>query len=345
MIDQLISWSEKEFSHLPWRKNRTIYRTLVSEIMLQQTTVSTVINHFEKFLAVYPDLDTLANSTEDDLTINWKGLGYYRRARNLHKACKYFQEHFKSNIPLDYDELIKAPGIGEYTANALLAIGANKRALCVDANLERVLSRINYILVEKGPKLIKKINQDFKKNLIASDIENYGSRLYNEALMDLGRVYCQSRKATCLICPMNDTCKTFTKVDPVSIPIQKEKIKKRFYELKLLRLVVLKDENILSFKKDSTKWLAGQNEIPTFILSSEDQKLNQYPEFKGHIDYELLPTIKTGITQYRITNYVLICSEIEFIKITKDKLSNYKFISLSDTRNNLSTSSIKCLNI
>lgn len=345
MMDKLISWSEKEFSHLPWRKNRTLYRTLVSEIMLQQTTVSTVINHYERFLSIYPDIDTLANSTEEDLTINWKGLGYYRRARNLHKACKYFQDHFESKIPLEYNELIKAPGIGEYTANALLAIGANKRALCVDANLERVISRMNYILVEKGPKLIKKINQDFKDNLIAKNIEKYGPRAFNEALMDLGRVYCQSRKAACLICPMNDVCETFKKTDPVTIPVQKEKMKKKFYDLKLLRLVVLKDKNILSYKKDSSKWLAGQNEIPTFIISSEDEKLDQYPNLKGKIDYELLPAIKTSITQYRITNYVLICSVDEFKEITKESLSKYRFISLNDKKSNLSTASTKCLSI
>lgn len=345
MMKELIQWSEREFSHLPWRQNRTLYRTLVSEIMLQQTTVSTVLNHYEKFLTVYPDLDSLANSTEEDLTINWKGLGYYRRARNLHKACKFFQENFKSQIPLNYEDLIKAPGIGEYTANALLAIGANKEALCVDANLERVLSRLNYILIKKGPKLIKKINEDFKKSLIASDLKEYGGRAYNEALMDLGRVYCQSRRADCLICPMSSSCESFKKGDALSIPVQEIKEKKKFYELKLIRFVVVKDNSILVYRKNKKEWLAGQNEIPTFIISSEDKKLEQYPTLQSDIDFELLPIVKTSITQYRITNHVLICSKEEFEEILGKRVNSYNFISLDDPKLNLTTASVKSINI
>ncbi len=344
-MKELIEWSKKEFSHLSWRKNRTLYRTLVSEIMLQQTTVSTVLNHFEKFLTIYPDIDSLANSTEEDLTINWKGLGYYRRARNLHKSCKFFQENFNSTIPLKYEELIKAPGIGEYTANAIMAIGGNKKALCVDANLERVLSRLNYILVKKGPKLIKKINEDFKQNLIATDLDKYGARAYNEALMDLGRVYCQSRKADCLICPMSNECTSYKKGESLSIPVQDKKEKKKFYELTLLRFVVVENDSILVYRKSKDEWLSGQNEIPTYTIYSEDEKLKQYPFLKKIIESELLPAIKTSITQYKITNHVLICSKEEFKKIVGTEIKKYNFINLNNPKLNLTIASLKALKI
>ena len=341
-IKNLISWSKKEFSHLPWRKNRSLYRTLVSEIMLQQTTVSTVLNHFERFINIFPDIDSLANSSEEKLTIEWKGLGYYRRARNLHKACRYFQENFQSKIPLDFSELIKAPGV--YTANAILAIGANENTLCVDANLERVLSRLNLIEMQKGPKLIKKINSDFKKRLIANEINFFGGRDYNEALMDLGRVYCQARKADCLICPMNSACLAFKSTDPLLIPGASDKKPKKYFDLKLLRLIVLKEDKILSYKKSDDQWLSGQFELPSFVIESEDENLNQYPKLTRSLDYDLLPMVKTSITKYRISNFVLICSEDEFKEITNCKLDQYQYIK-NDTNANLTTASTKSLAI
>lgn len=342
MIYDLIKWSKKEFSHLPWRKNRTLYTTLVSEIMLQQTTVSTVINHYERFLQIYPTLDELANSTEEDLTIQWKGLGYYRRARNLHKACKYFQEMYNSTIPLNYEQLIKAPGIGDYTANAILGIGADKSVICIDANLERVLSRLYNIKMPKGPKLIKTLLEKFNKKEIATDVFKVGGNDYNEALMDLGRVYCQANRVDCMICPMNDSCLSFKKSDPLEIPIRIKKEKKKFYDLKLLRLIVYKDEKILTYKKSSSEWLAGQREIPSFIIESEDKSLKQYPFLKKNIEYELLPVIKTGITKYRIQNFVIICNEDEFFEITGKKVHNYELIEPTQ-KSNLSTTSLKCL--
>src|SRR5690606_12735230 len=102
------------------RKERTLYTTLVSEIMLQQTTVGTVLNHFERFLEEYPTIFDLASASENDLTISWKGLGYYRRARNLKRACEFIVNEYDGKIPLDYHKLITIPGIGDYTASALL---------------------------------------------------------------------------------------------------------------------------------------------------------------------------------------------------------------------------------
>src|SRR5690554_2933939 len=107
MFEKLVSWSNEEFSWLPWRKSRTLYRTLVSEIMLQQTTVSTVLNHFERFMEEFPDPFAVARASDEELTISWKGLGYYRRARNLKKACEYFCATNKGEIPLDYKALIQ----------------------------------------------------------------------------------------------------------------------------------------------------------------------------------------------------------------------------------------------
>ncbi|MBC7538816.1 MAG: A/G-specific adenine glycosylase, partial [Bacteriovorax sp.] len=161
-FSNLIEWSHSQYSHLPWRSQRTLYRTLVSEIMLQQTTVGTVLNHFEKFLSEYPTIFDLAKSSEEQICISWKGLGYYRRARNLRNLAIQIVDQFNGEIPTDLDSLLNLKGIGPYTANAIIAIGADLRGLAVDANLERVLSRFYGISLVKGPKLQQKLFSDFK---------------------------------------------------------------------------------------------------------------------------------------------------------------------------------------
>ncbi len=160
---KLISWSREKHADLPWRKKRSLYFTLVSEIMLQQTTVSTVKNHFANFIEKFPDLETLALSSEEEMLRAWKGLGYYRRAKNLRKAALDVLEFFEGQIPLTLEELKSIKGIGDYMANALLAIGEDQPALALDANLERVLSRLYGIKTPKGPLLHKKLQELFLK--------------------------------------------------------------------------------------------------------------------------------------------------------------------------------------
>ena len=134
---ELIHWSLSQYSYLPWRENRTMYRTLVSEIMLQQTTVGTVLNHFEKFIKQYPNIKSLAKSTEEEICVAWKGLGYYRRARNLRLLAIQIENNFKGIIPTKTETLMSLKGIGPYTCNALLAMGADQEALAVDCQFRK----------------------------------------------------------------------------------------------------------------------------------------------------------------------------------------------------------------
>lgn len=342
-MQSLIKWSEGEFNWLPWRKNRTLYRTLVSEIMLQQTTVSTVLKHFERFIEEYPDTHSLANSTEEQLTISWKGLGYYRRARNLKKACTYFVENHNGEIPLNYDELIKAPGVGEYTANAILAIGSDIPALALDANLERVISRVYGIDTVKGPKLLKRIQELFTNKDICQEIYKVGARNYNEALMDLGRNYCKANKASCDLCPISNNCFAFKNNKALDLPVKGEDKKTQSFNLTLLRVIAQKENKILAYKKSSKEWLSGQYEVPTFILESEDAKLSQYPkiDFKEH-DY--LPEYKTLITKYKITNKVIYVNERDLKRLNVN-LNEYEWKDIQEKGSNLSTATIKALKL
>lgn len=341
MNKKLIEWSDNNYSHLPWRENRSLYNTLVSEIMLQQTTVGTVLNHFGRFVLKYPNADSLARISEEQMLLEWKGLGYYRRARNLLGAARQIVDQFNGEIPLDYDSLISIKGIGAYTANAILGIGADEAALAVDANLERVLARIYGLKTPKGPKLQSEIQRLFMENKICTDIKIFGGRNYNEALMDLGRSICKARSAACEICPMVGKCVAQKNGKPLEFPTVLEKNKAQVQggiPLKLLRVIVENNNNILAFKKNEKEWLTNQLEIPTYILHSEDETLKQYPTIDIP-ELSLLPSFKSGITKYKIENFVLHISETEFRKYFKPD-SRYVWI---EDRSHLSTGSMKAI--
>jgi A/G-specific adenine glycosylase len=350
MVKKLVEWSEKEYSHLPWRKKRSLYGTLVSEIMLQQTTVGTVLSHFDRFLEQFPSAEELAKTTEEEICIAWKGLGYYRRARNLRKAAIHIVEKYKGKIPQSYEELVSIDGVGAYTANALLGIGGDKKVLAIDANLERVISRLYGIEVEKGPKLQKEIQRLFEEgSILSKELKEFGGRAINEALMDMGRVYCQAKRADCDICPLKRKCLALKTGDPLSFPKVCEKklaAKQKPLNLKLLRVVVRKKNEVLVYKKSSKQWLSGQWEVPTFILESDDKKLDQYPNLPSKLKLNLKKAIplKTTITKYKIENSILEMNYTEFKK-QFGALKGFEFRSMDKKEENLSTATLKSLKI
>ena len=272
--------------------------------MLQQTTVPTVLNHFERFLQHYPNMTALAQATEEEICVAWKGLGYYRRARNLLKAAKVIVR--MGRMPKEYDKLVQIPGIGDYTASALIAIGRDERALCIDSNIERVTCRLFGIRMERGPKLAREIKLKLNAREIYPDFDRYSYREFNEALMDLGRTICQANRADCTICPMSSQCMSINK--PLTFPISK-KVEK-FFELELIRYVVRKGRRILIYRKEEKDWLSGQYELPTFILRSQDPSLKQYPIWKkGRVRSVI--KLNSRITKYKIINHVVVISESE----------------------------------
>lgn len=341
MFSQLIHWSQTEFSHLPWRRKRSLYRTLVSEIMLQQTTVGTVLNHFERFLVTFPDLKSLADATEDELLVAWKGLGYYRRARSLKKIAETLASEHKGQFPKDIETLQTITGIGPYTANALVGIGMDQPGLAVDANLERVLARIFGYDLPKGPALQKFIANEFAQGRLIPE-RDVSFRGLNEALMDLGRTVCQANKAACEICLMKKHCVAFKSGSPLDYPSAvKTTSKKEDHELSLLRLIVEKKGSVLVYLKEDKEWLAGQWELPTFVLSSTDPKLKQYPQATHKVDKKKLVSFKTGITKYTIVNYIDYELEAKAKKLLGDRRKEWR--RLDDPHANFSTATMKAL--
>ncbi len=353
-VNELILWSS-QFSSLPWRQKRSLYHTLVSEIMLQQTTVPTVLPRFLPFIKLFPSIKTLALASEEQVLIAWKGLGYYRRARNLQRAAHAIANNHGGEIPVDIEQLKRISGIGEYTAHAIAAIGADAPYLCVDSNLERVLSRYYALNEIKGNPLKKEIHQKIEKKELKKALEQRGGQLINEALMDLGREICKARKPLCDQCPLSKNCQAFKQQSIELFPklseTQQKKKSEKALKITLLRLVIEQNDSLWSEERKKDTWLEGHLELPTFILFSNDPKLVQYPhcpnEFIHTIPLEL-PEFKSVITKYKINNKIYQITPYQWKKWLKvlSEYPEYKVnyhITEASHWTKFSTASIKAL--
>jgi len=322
MFKILLDWSRQKFCHLPWRQEHDAYYVLVSEIMLQQTTVGTVINHYDKFIAKFPTIFSLAKATDHEMHLAWKGLGYYRRAKNLQNAAKEIVAKYKGVIPKSRDQLLSIKGIGPYTCEAIMAFAYDEKALALDANIERVVARYFGIDGVKGPKFQKIIYEKFwKKEIFAG---KHPWRNLNSALMDLGRTICQARKADCLLCPLKGECVSLKENKVLERP-QAVLKKEQFFELHLVRLI--SNDGVYGYQKKKGEWLEGQFELPTFVISTDDKVFKQYPPKIFKVDKSKV--IKTSITKYKIFNYPLEMSIAELKKMGFKKLNKSEIENLS----------------
>jgi A/G-specific adenine glycosylase len=194
----LLEWFDQHKRDLPWRRDRDPYRVWLSEIMLQQTRVAAVIDHYERFLRRFPSIEKLASAREASVLAAWRGLGYYRRARMLHAAAKKVVKENGGKLPATAEDLRALPGIGRYTASAVASIAFDEPVAVVDGNVERVLQRV------RG------------KNLAGEDLWRAAGDLlsqrrpgdFNQAMMELGATVCFPRQPQCLLCPVSDLCAT-----------------------------------------------------------------------------------------------------------------------------------------
>lgn len=216
----LVRWQREHGRHgLPWQRDITPYRVWISEIMLQQTQVTTVIDYFERFMERFPDLATLATAPQDDVLHLWSGLGYYSRARNLHKAAQMAQAQYGGELPADIDELQKLPGIGRSTAGAILSLACGQSQPILDGNVKRVLSRYLALPGWPGSTANMKKLWSAAQHYMPSD----GANVYTQALMDLGATLCTRTSPTCLVCPLHDACQARITGQTAAIPAAKPK--------------------------------------------------------------------------------------------------------------------------
>lgn len=254
----LLSWYDKKHRILPWREEPTGYHVWVSEIMLQQTRVEAVKPYYERFLKILPDIPSLAGASEDVLLKLWEGLGYYNRVRNLQKAAKVIMEEYGGRMPEEYEELLKLPGIGSYTAGAVASIAFGKRVPAVDGNVLRVVSRLRMDSRDILNAQVKRnVEQDLRE---AMSKERPGD--FNQAMMELGAMVCiPNGSAKCAECPLAELCLAAKEERVEEFPVKAGK-KPRNVEKKTV--LIIRDENRAAIRKRPERGLlAGLYEFPS----------------------------------------------------------------------------------
>lgn len=231
LSSNLLTWYDSHARILPWREEPTPYRVWISEIMLQQTRVETVIPYFEQFMKTLPDVQSLAEAPEPVVLKLWEGLGYYSRARNLQKAAQKIAADFGGHIPSEYDALLSLPGIGAYTAGAVASIAFGKRLPAIDGNVLRVMSRIlgsqTNITSPTGKEEIRRALEKLQPHDRPGD--------FNQALMELGAVVCLPGKALkCADCPVRPHCMGFSFDIAHALPVKPSKKERRIEEKTVL---------------------------------------------------------------------------------------------------------------
>ncbi len=298
----LIGWFEEEQRNLPWRADRDPYKVWVSEIMLQQTKVDTVIPYFNRFMEWFPTLTDFAEAEEEKILKAWEGLGYYSRVRNLQSAVREVKEQYGGIVPDSPKEILSLKGVGPYTAGAILSIAYGLPEPAVDGNVMRVLSRVLLIKDDIAKPKTRLIFEEAVRKLISHD----NPSAFNQGMMELGALICTPGNPSCLLCPVREHCEAFKQGVQNELPV-KIKVKK-VKKLRLLSCVILNEEGrILVVKRPSKGLLAGLWEFPTFISEGEEAiKTEAYEEwFASHFGAEVeLEPEKLGEVRHLFSHLV-----------------------------------------
>jgi A/G-specific adenine glycosylase len=228
----LLAWFDKHARDLPWRRQPNPYRTLVSELMLQQTVVATVIPYFERFITRWPDLPALARASQDDVLAMWSGLGYYTRARNLHRVARMVEEAHGGQMPGDEDALRALPGIGPYTAAAVAAIGFGRRCFALDGNAARVVARLAAV----SEPIDKPATRARLHALGQTWVPAARAGAFAEAVMELGATVCTPRAPACSSCPLQTVCRARAQGTTALIPTRSPRRTKTVVRVAFARL-------------------------------------------------------------------------------------------------------------
>jgi len=269
---KILNWYDLNKRKLPWRKNvssqKKQYYTLVSEFMLQQTQVVTVIPYFNRFIKNIPNLQTLAKVQDKKLIKLWEGLGYYSRVKNLKKTAQNILKKFKGKLPNNLEDLMTLPGIGNYTASAILAIAFNRPYIPLDGNIERVLKRYLYL----------RTNSEIQKENLLKKTSVFGISLrssdYAQALMELGALICKPKNPECNKCPISKGCKSYKKKDFDLVKMIK-KNKEKYFILKVYK----KNQKYLLIKNTKFNFLKNLTIFPMKELS-KPKNFNEHLNFK-----------------------------------------------------------------
>ena len=319
----LLTWYQKYGRTLPWRDHPDPYAVWISEIMLQQTRVETVIPYFEKWMTLYPDVRTLANASEQDVLNVWEGLGYYSRARNLHKAAKITVEKFNGQLPRDLIELRSLPGIGRYTVGAIASMAFDMDEPTLDGNLRRVFARLfdvsEFADSASGEKKLW--------GLAAQNLPKGKAGDYNQALMDLGATICLPKNPRCLLCPLMEICEACKNGTQEYRPVLKPK--RVIPQYIHAAAVILQRGRVLLVQRPTDGLLGGMWEFPNGRVDENPGKELAKTIFATHrvrIKRKLeMRIIRHAYTHFKVTVHAFRC---ELVSISNNK--NLKWVKVTD---------------
>jgi len=307
---RLLRWFKKNERNLPWRETRDPYAIWVSEIMLQQTQVPTVMPYYERFLKAFPTVQHLARADLFKVLKTWEGLGYYSRARNLHHAAQIISEHLRGKMPDTLQGLLALPGIGRYTAGAILSIAYNKEAPILDGNVKRVLSRVFAISGDPRQGQTEQLLWETSESLIPQG----RASAFNQALMDLGAMVCTPRDPRCLLCPLRDLCKARATGIPEDYPSRV--VKKKIPHIEAVAAVIRKDRKVLLQHRPPKGLLGGLWEFPNWRSEENGRLLRLRNRIRKEIGMnvevrESIGTFKQTFTHFKLTLHVFNCEAID----------------------------------
>lgn len=281
--NNLVKWFEKNQRQMPWRETKNPYYIWLSEVMLQQTQVKTVIDYYHKFVNRFPTITDLSNAHEDEVLKYWEGLGYYSRARNFHNAIKDVAVNYNGEVPNDPKRFGELKGVGPYTQAAVMSIAFNLPLATVDGNVFRVWSRLNNDYRDTKLQTTRKA---FEKELETYVQEDSGT--FNQAMMELGALICTPKNPLCLFCPVQEHCEAFEQGTVEQLPVKTTKVKKK--HIKQNVYIVRNEKGDLLIEKRTQKLLNNMWEFPMYEAESNENintQLSTEIEFQAKPVYSL----------------------------------------------------------
>lgn len=327
-FQEILGWYHKNKRQLPWRKTRDPYKIWLSEIILQQTRVAQGLPYYEKFVEAFPEIDDLANASEEKVLKLWQGLGYYSRARNMHATARLIVEKHQSKFPETYEALLKLKGVGDYTASAIASICFDEAQPVVDGNVYRVLSRYFGVDLPINSTEGKK----YFKELATQVMSVKYIRDYNQGVMEFGAIQCAPKSPNCNRCPLNNSCKALqtNRVGELPVKLKKNKVKKKYFNY--LVMADVQGNAILEKRTQRGIWqnlyqfplLETDTEIGIVDVGLIEDSASEYGEVANVSIYNQESIVHKLSHQHLLTKFwVVEMGKIEVDKVPSGTLKDY----------------------
>lgn len=325
IVTPLLNWYQENARILPWRKNTEAYCIWVSEIMLQQTRVETVIPYYERFMQHFPTIQALAEGSEEELLKLWEGLGYYSRAKNMQKAAKVICEEYQGQFPEDFKKILSLPGVGAYTAGAISSIAFGKQRAAVDGNVLRVITRLTESSQDILDTKFRKIVTEALEKIYP--VQRSGD--FTQSLMELGAVICVPNGfPKCEACPLNHLCGAYCHQTQMQYPVKKKKAERKIQHKTVL--ILKYQDKVALHKRPQRGLLGGMWEFPNLEGKMSKKEIKEWLTSQGIVAENIVKAddnkhIFTHV-EWHMSSFLVNCAEISqnqgnaYLWVTKETL-------------------------